>query len=55
MRDGKVTFSWGSSLLARANKSVDFPDEGGPNNNVILQPQKLKQQYSINNLTLQTS
>jgi hypothetical protein len=48
-RDGKVTFSWGSSLPARANKSVDFPDEGGPSNNVILPPQKLKQDYSINN------
>ena len=31
------TFRSGSSFPAKANKSVVFPELGGPNSNVILQ------------------
>lgn len=33
----KLTFKVGSNFPANASKRVVFPDEGGPNNKVILQ------------------
>lgn len=47
-----LTFSLGSSLPARASKSVDFPDAGGPNNNVILtwgQKEQCQKIHSLHN------
>jgi len=36
------TFNFGSSLAARANNSVVFPELGGPKSNVILNRRKWK-------------
>jgi len=37
-----ITFSFGSSFPAKANRSVVFPELGGPKSNVILKNKKRK-------------
>ena len=37
-----LTFNFGSSFPAKANRSVVFPELGGPKSNVILKRTKLK-------------